>query len=475
VRRAGGASARKLARIVLRVGGCLGQEEREKLFERALGRGYRGGDCPDAQAMAEFYEGRLSQREMNVVKEHVESCARCEEILTELRETDGINVGEELREAERWQPGTRNVAMGASVKEPRDISRGGKKRWAWAAPAGAIAAGLLVWVTVHEMRQNPLTPTENRAKVRTDFQIAEPGAEKKNATPMAAENDTREKKPGGASPQRREETDVNLGATRSNNLQEVAREEAVPAAPMPAPEKKPADLPILGRNGIEKEESRADARSTAPSAGAVPAAPVAPQPSGAKSKTYRDEGDVSGSLGASADAVSDKKSKADAVADAGADMSGVAKPQMQIAEDLRGNTTDALKERGAPAAKIARPDNVIVSPGDLVIWKVGRAGTIERSGDGGITWVRQNSGVTVDLVRGAAASELVCWVVGRGGVILRSVDGGGHWMKVRTPITEDGVRIRADDAMHATVSDGGTGKSFATRDGGVTWRRLERK
>ena len=48
-------------------------------------------------------------------------------------------------------------------------------------------------------------------------------------------------------------------------------------------------------------------------------------------------------------------------------------------------------------------------------------------------------------------------------------------MNVRAPIKEDGVRIQADDAMHAMVSDGGTGKSFTTRDGGVTWRRLESK
>ena len=386
----------------------MGQEEREKLFERALGRELRGGDCPDAEAMAAFYEGRLSEREMSVVKEHVESCERCEEILTGLRETDGIDVGDELREAERWQPGTRNVGMDASVKGPRDISRGGRKRWAWAAPAGAIAAGLLVWVTMHEMRQNPLTPTENRAKVRIDFQIAEPGAEKKNETPMAAENDTRGGKIGGVSSQRSKETVVNPQATRSNDFHVVApAEPSLPAAPMPAPEKKPADLPILGRNAIEKEESRTDERSTAPSAAVAPAAP---QSSSAKPDAYRDEGDLAGSLGANSDAIADKKTKANSIADAdaGANVSGIAKPQMQIAEDSGGNTTDALKDRGALAAKIARADNMIVSPGDLVIWKVGRAGTIERSEDGGITWVRQNSGVTVDLLRGTAASEVVC-------------------------------------------------------------------
>ena len=472
----------------------MGTEEREKLFERAVARQLRGESagaaCLDAEMIAALHEGRLSEREMKVAREHMANCTRCASVLAELRATDEVVLnGEEnsFREKKLTVSGVSELRVETfGVKTPRDISSWrGRKRWTWAAPAGAIAAGLIVWVTMHEVRQETAAPARSGARVEMEMREAAPSAEEQERSKAAERNDA------GVESSARQSRGGAAGDTRSNKYRDENLRAAAPAAPPaentktadgvttrarvqsgePVPEKKPADLPVLGRNAMEKEELKADAQRKAPSATAPQPAAAGPS-SSAKPDTHKDEGDVARSLGTNADAIADKKAKANTSADASANVSGVAKQQMQVAEDSGGNRYDALKNKGALVAKVARADNLIVAPGDLVNWKVGRAGAIERSVDGGITWVRQNSGVRVDLLRGAATSEAVCWVVGRGGVILRSVDGGGHWMKAGAPIQEDGVTIRADDGMRATVSDTGRGKSFATSDGGVTWVRV---
>jgi photosystem II stability/assembly factor-like uncharacterized protein len=114
----------------------------------------------------------------------------------------------------------------------------------------------------------------------------------------------------------------------------------------------------------------------------------------------------------------------------------------------------------------------ILTPGGTVLWRLQPRGKIERSVDSGITWSRQSSGVTTELLVGSAPSDAVCWIVGSAGTILRTTDGGGHWSRVVSPIAGNVGGIRAVDAMHATIfGAGGESKSggFATSDGGVTW------
>ena len=68
---------------------------------------------------------------------------------------------------------------------------------------------------------------------------------------------------------------------------------------------------------------------------------------------------------------------------------------------------------------------VTISPPDRsVTWVVGANGMIRRVSPQG-TLVMQ-SGVSTELVAGAAPSATVCWVVGRSGTIVRTTD-GEHW------------------------------------------------
>ncbi len=133
----------------------------------------------------------------------------------------------------------------------------------------------------------------------------------------------------------------------------------------------------------------------------------------------------------------------------------------------------AAKEADREGVTVAIPAGSVLigSESDFrVVWRVGRAGAIERSNDGGRSWTAQRSGVAVDLAAGSAPSSTVCWVVGRRGTVLRTTD-GQRWQRVTPPSTEDLVRVRAGEAETATVYSA-SGRRFVTNDGGQTWRSL---
>jgi hypothetical protein len=110
-----------------------------------------------------------------------------------------------------------------------------------------------------------------------------------------------------------------------------------------------------------------------------------------------------------------------------------------------------------------------ISPSDRsVTWIVGRNGSIKRLDANGNSRSLQ-SGVSTDLVAGAAPSSSVCWVVGRSGTILRTTD-GEHWSSVAAPSMENLVAVSAGSASDATITTAG-GKSFATSDGGASWHQ----
>ena len=112
----------------------------------------------------------------------------------------------------------------------------------------------------------------------------------------------------------------------------------------------------------------------------------------------------------------------------------------------------------------------VISPPDRsVIWSVGKNGMILRLDPPDGRRHLQRSGVSTDLVAGAASSSSVCWVVGNGGTILRTTD-GEHWAAVASPTTENLVAVSSVSAADATVTTASS-KSFATSDGGVTWHQ----
>ncbi|MEQ1474053.1 MAG: hypothetical protein ABLQ96_09530, partial [Candidatus Acidiferrum sp.] len=212
------------------------EEDRERKFEQALARHLRAqasvrasadgmlgetaeeavardamNACPDAEMLAAFHERLLSNDEMNAVKAHVAACLRCQEILAHLESSDEVELQAEkenvleMREpvlagaaeadalfARAAAPApevSEVVKTSTPLKSPRDISRGRRARvLRWVAPAGAIAAGLLIWVAVRDNKPKVFEPTQN---VQVAQQQAEEGRTEIPQT-RAPENDLRD-------------------------------------------------------------------------------------------------------------------------------------------------------------------------------------------------------------------------------------------------------------------------------------------
>jgi len=139
-------------------------------------------------------------------------------------------------------------------------------------------------------------------------------------------------------------------------------------------------------------------------------------------------------------------------------------PEMAKSKD---QMVGALRHR---ANESAAPFATVSVAKTQILWRVGPAGSIERSDDAGGAWQSQASGVASDLLAGSAPSTSVCWVVGRGGVVLRTTD-GKTWAQMGSPSSQDLIAVEARDAEQATVTTS-DGKRYATSDGGRTWRSL---
>jgi len=122
----------------------------------------------------------------------------------------------------------------------------------------------------------------------------------------------------------------------------------------------------------------------------------------------------------------------------------------------------AQASAGAIAKEIASPD-------PSFRWRIGAAGVVEHSTDGGSTWEVLPTGVVADLTAGMSPSPSVCWLVGRAGAVLLSAD-GRRWQRVTFPEATDLVAVQAGDARTATVTTA-DGRTFRTVDGGVSWDR----
>ena len=74
----------------------MAPEDRDRTFEKSLARHLRLGasqpDCLDAELLAAYHERLLAPEQMISCKQHIASCARCQEILAQLEATDDLLV-----------------------------------------------------------------------------------------------------------------------------------------------------------------------------------------------------------------------------------------------------------------------------------------------------------------------------------------------------------------------------------------------
>lgn len=453
-------------------------DDRERTFENALARHLRpsgsSGACSDAETLAAYHEQSLAPEETASLKAHVGECARCQQILAQLQATDEIPLASDIA-----QPPVSAAKTGVRVIPARRPTL-----WRWVAPAGALAAGLLVWLTVHESNLGRFATAPSRSDAKpTEIATTQPSS----ALPLPPPS---------------------LDATANSNR--VSADTVGPSDTVRAPFSKIARAQPRSQ-ARAKEKDFESTRKQSPSAAGVPggfagaAAKLAtpsvsepvlePTPPRSVSQTVAVESGPAAqptneaARGELAKTESEAKSADDkrnapyssalpmpAVAGAAPAPAPVPVPQQSqsvevIAESSEIATPPAHGRKAAQLLLTSGGAPVTVSaPDGRASWRIGPAGVILFSSDAGKTWLVQPSGIITDLLAGSAPSDKVCWIVGRSGTILRTTDKGKHWQKLSPPAQDDLHSVFAVNARQATVSvDNAT---YQTTDGGATWTKL---
>jgi hypothetical protein len=462
-------------------------EDRDRLFENALARHLRAeaaardSACLDTELLAAYRERMLSPEEMSAAKDHLVSCARCQEVLTQLEATQNIRdsqnrepdlvatgaathsniagVFDEAPAAPTSVPGTQKPQVKLKHFPARKSSL-----LRWAAPAGAIAAGLLLWIGVRELRTRPKAVMEstqiadNRRESSRSFDVPP-------AAPVPLEKQKSERSEGEE--YRMRQAVPPLDALRDE--MKASRSAAAPApskkSPAAAPLGAPKVLPGTTQTGAAGASADADSAKLSAKSEKVGATSHISSLDSAQSRVDLQQNEMKPQAVDGARPAPTPPPPSDAKE----------RPsQIVTAEGMA--SVSPSKDANVPALSravynLAALPSVVTAPGGKTIWRFGEHGSVARSTDAGRTWESQATGVTATLMNGSAPSEKTCWIAGAGGTLLRTVDGGKHWQVIATPISGDLGGVRATDAEHATIWGLSNRVSFETSDGGSTWKQ----
>jgi hypothetical protein len=470
--------------------------DREQQFERALARHLSNASpdsvCPDAEALAAYHERTLSLEEMARWKEHIAGCTRCQESLALVEQSENVRV-EEWEHQNVPVPPQEMVLQksmrpaGASVRQEEEALKTspgtetarpirkatGRPHLRWVVPIGALAASVIAWVQVREIRSQRSHPMESVQMAQNRQAAPQAPAASYGAAdhlrkeePLAKELD-KEIRPQRVvpSPASKMVAPQGAGSAEALNAPPPAAFErlrntrkdsgisgaAKVAAPRPTP---PSSSPLAGSQAKEIV-SATTADATAPGVGAGTGLGAAIGNGVANEKKSEQVPRVAQTVTV--------QSEAAAVDTTGSSTSALTSSSAEL--QLNAHNSKNLVQLAAGDHRL------IVAPGEKYVWRVGDAGKIERSIDRGKTWKLQKSGLTADLTAGSATSDRVCWVVGKAGTVLLTTDGGKRWKQIYSPTTEDLGGIHAIDAQRASIWDVPNRKTFETSDGGATWRQ----
>ena len=110
---------------------------------------------------------------------------------------------------------------------------------------------------------------------------------------------------------------------------------------------------------------------------------------------------------------------------------------------------------------------IVHTPDSKILWRIGNAGFIERSVDGGLTWNGTLPKQNAHYNAGSAPNAKACWLVGNDGIVLLTQD-AANWQTIPPPVQTNFVAIAARDAWTATVTTA-DGRKFTTSNQGESW------
>jgi hypothetical protein len=451
-------------------------DDRERNFEDALARHVQANrsakasadtpasepldNCPDAEILAAYHERLLDAEQMILCKGHMASCPRCQQVLAQLEATEemGLEIHREevaprsaagMPQTQQVHASRASAPLGASaaVAKPSIGMPRRRSHLRWLVPAGALAAGLLVWIAIRD-----------RTAPQTQFELAknqsQPAPQPSPRTPSAPPGATEEK---SAELSRQASPPKADAAGRDENAAGEGAHKRKPALPSSVPASR-GDLPSSDSAASERRAMKA-LRILPPSP------PDKKQAARSVASTSSAALGVSESVEVSAaiSPVPQEAKKETGPHDA------AAAPSLEQSSVVNGR---AFREiANLQALQPVRNPVSVSSPNGAVVWRLLPSGIIQRSTDAGANWTVQKTATVADLLAGSAVSEKVCWIVGRGGTILLTTDGGDHWLKVSAPTADDLTTVFAVDAQQSTIT-AAQNNSYKTTDGGITWTPL---
>ncbi len=498
----------------------MGLDDRERNFEKAMARELRadslnGLHCPDAETLAAYHDRMLSPEEMSAQKSHIASCARCQEILATLEVTEGVAAETNQPEnvvAARAEKALSAVHAGPVFSQPPATARLAtpspnvrampkpKPYLRWVVPAGAIAAGVLVWVAMNQSWNAPKAPDSARTEVAENRRQNDPVlvAPKGQAISPSLDSQAAIKRDSDAKTATKQEFDRYEGQS-NDALTSGARTRSAPTFPHG-----PAGLQNQTQNQIQNNNANAGnfdkqkqvgdvaivggamskvvpANKPRRMEGAMKTAPAAVPPSpsaapGTGSGSGAGSGPPASAIAADESARKDEitRSTTQSVEVTEAAPSVLAEQKEAANESAAAKKLKAADANGVVIGQSLRDSNFlqvmrIPTPNPKVFWTFTKGSPFVSLEKNGKPSRNERFGEEIKLIAGSAPTAGICWLLSENGTVLRTTDGGKHWSTLNAPGVAKFTEIQATSAMQATIEDAGQTVSYSTVDGGVTW------
>jgi hypothetical protein len=432
-------------------------------FVRQRAAQQAAGDHPDANLLAGFAEGGLTKGERAQVLMHLGACAACREVVA-------LSLPETPAEVPAPEAATQQWL-----------------RWPVLRWAGAVAAVIVVAAAVVVMKPHRTVTEPMKQAVVTDS-AEKPAAPKPPETPAAAavgappRNDEMRAKTSSPVIGGKEELKA-----RASKKEDAAASYAFKDAPSSR------DLNRAKSNEVAQAQDHAEADRVQSQLRAGPAK----LQSDAPAESAKVQSQVPAASPAAAPAASGQVAGLTAE-QSRQQQSNAPQSQAAIRDENQANAAHSKAALGRPmtqsrpepqavesvevtaAAPPGRSKKTVLAPlaktalaTANVRWRVSSEGAVERSIDGGRTWLSMRLDAKPAIFRSVSSVDHEVWAGGTGGALYHSTDDGRTWTPVKVQafdmvLATDIARVEFTDSQHGYVTTT-TGVTWTTSDAGATW------